>query len=153
MGNQIVFLAEFKSVKNVRYSAVEICCTDILRMELVTGTLNLHLCAPFSMIWLLSWGAMSKDRHGWSTPGSRGGWGYAKPGCGAQLFYRSARTWESHRGCLVLNDFLEGYKKLSQSSVRISTIHCRLWTSPHYYQSILCSHSCIFFSPSMLSFL
>lgn len=42
----MVFLAESNSVKNGRYSAVEICCTDIMRMELVTGTLNLHLCAP-----------------------------------------------------------------------------------------------------------
>lgn len=50
MGNQIVFLAEFKSVKNVRYSAVEICFTDVMRIELVTGILNLHLCASFSTI-------------------------------------------------------------------------------------------------------
>lgn len=39
----MVFLPEFNSIENIRHSAVEIRWTDVMRKELVTGTLILHL--------------------------------------------------------------------------------------------------------------
>lgn len=103
-GNQMVFLPEFNSIKNIRHSAVEICRTDIIKEA--TSNWNLYSASlssffPSSMIWMLSIGILSKHVQGWSMPGARGGWGNAESGCRAEPLYRSAGTpgesWGTHR--------------------------------------------------------
>lgn len=130
------FLPEFNLIKNVRHGAVEIHWTDILRKELITGTLILHLCAPFVRFGCCPVKACAGLEHardqGTMRPYS--------PGCRARSLCRSEGTLGELRGdtgCWVLTNLLMGWKNLSQCSVRIFTFVAVLGsvlitTSAHY---------------------
>lgn len=149
--NVMSFLPEFNLIKKVRHGAVEIRWTDILRKELITGTLILHLCAPFSMIWMLSCQSVCRagacPRPGDDEPVQT----RLQIRAALQICRDPGRVMAGHE-MLGSHKLVDRLEKLIPVQCKVIHTHCSLGISPHYYQCILQSHTsvtCVFLSPSM----
>lgn len=136
------FVPEFNLIKKVRHGAVEIHWTDILRKELITGTLILHLCAPFPMIWMLSCqsvcGAGTCPRPGEDEPVQT----RLQIRAALQICRAPGRVTAGHE-MLGSHKLVDGLEKLIPVQCKDIHTHCSLGISPHYYQCILHSHTCV----------